>query len=858
MLCRMTSNTQAVSDIAALLRTTEEPAPVILLGAGASFRSGVPTAAEAVKQIARLVYSERQLGGVRPPERVKPTEWEPWLQSFPWFIQGADRLAENFPLVVEHLLTPADYRKRVILELMRPRNSLSAGYGILSDFIMRGLIRTVMTTNFDTCLLDALRARQPHIRHIHEVNRSRGDYDQFNVFNKCQIIWLHGRAENYSDQNASGEVGVPDRELVSLLRPLLDGSPIIVIGYRGTEPSIMEGLFAQARSGRLDFPHGVYWCVRRGETPHPNVETLRRRLGANFKLLEIDGFDELFADLSKELVGQDRYSATDTAVTAVRHLQAFDERVVDGASLDDLDMDLALPVLRQYCEKLGRAPVTRDTLPALMREQGLIVHSEGTDNVTAGAILLFGRQPQDFFPHAVVSITEAGKKREIYDGNLIGQHKKLLEKLEAAEFNPLLKVKKRRQHDERRAYPPRALVELLVNMLVHRDYEIAEPARVEIHQGAEIVFANPGGLTQKVAGRVTVENDGRFTLAEKISDQRNPSLCDIFFGISAMEREGTGLIDVGHLMMESGGASAFYHFSTEARFEAHITQPEASAGSRVVARSDVPTGLYVLNALPFSVLPEDVSIVQLTKPLRERPHGLDLSECGVFVDRGTELWSFVPLPILTALLDPIVDREASVTVSREEAEASLDSRRVLSWLLRKHWERYLHSFTPEGLILEEGRKRRAYFEGKNGDTRTVVWNGPQRCANRRDVVKRRGDGAKTWFENEGIGYEIVEIGGLWCVRVKPFYMFTGRNARAPLPSFTRTAKATSRMKFDRNKNVEADLVFWSSFLGRENQTINIGNRHVDDLILDSSFLTVEVPEIGLIGDVSKHQDRVSA
>lgn len=88
---------------------------MLLLGAGASFRSSVPTAAVAVKHIARLVYAERELRGPRPPDRVKPTEWEPWLQSQPWFIHGADRLAENFPLIVRHLLTLAEYRRKIIL-----------------------------------------------------------------------------------------------------------------------------------------------------------------------------------------------------------------------------------------------------------------------------------------------------------------------------------------------------------------------------------------------------------------------------------------------------------------------------------------------------------------------------------------------------------------------------------------------------------------------------------------------------------------------------------------------------------------------------------------------------------------------
>ena len=856
----MNDNKQAVSILVPLLRASDEPCPVLLLGAGASFRSGVPTAAEAVKQIARLVYSERLLRGSRPPERVKPSEWELWLQNFPWFLHGPDRLAENFPLVVEHLLTPAEFRKRVILDLTRARNGISSGYKILSDFVMRGLIRTILTTNFDTCLTDALKERQPHIRHIDEVNRNHGDDAEFDLFSKCQVVWLHRRAEQYSDQNSSGEVGTIDVRLTSLLRPLVAASPIIVIGYRGAEPSIMEGLFGQNKEGRLDFPHGVYWCVRRGETPHPSVETLGRRLGSNFTLLQIEGFDELFADLSRELVGQDRYSEVGASAATTGNNQGFDERVVASASLDDLDLDLALQVLRQYCEKLGRATVTRETLLALMREQGLLIYDkqQDLDKVTASAILLFGKLTQDFFPHAVVSVTEAGRKREIYEGNLISQHRKLLEKLETAEVNPRLKVKKRRQHDERPAYPPRVLVELLVNLLVHRDYELAEPSQIEIHPGAEIVFANPGGLTQRLAGRVTIGDDGRFTFSESLTDLRNPSLCDIFFGISAMERAGTGLIDVGELMLGCGGASAFYHYRKEPRFEARITQPHASAGSRAIARSPVPTGLYVLNALPFSALPENVSIVRLTVPLRARSWGVDLSDCGTFVDRGMELWSFVPLPLLTARLAPIVDLKASETKSRAEVESVPDSKRILSWLLRKHWERYLVSFADDGLILEDGRKHRAYFVGRNKEGRTIIWDGPQRRGNRREVVKKRSDGIPTWFENEGFGYEVVDICGTWCIRIKPFYMFTGRDARTPLSSFTRAAKATRRIKFDRNKSVEADLVFWSSFLGRGGVTINTGQAHVEDVLIDASFLTVEVPEIGLVNDEPGHQNRMPA
>src|SRR5690349_9938100 len=72
---------EAVATVATLLRGEDDRWPLLLLGAGASFRSGVPTAAEAVKQIARIVFSEQKLLGTRPPERVRPSEWEPWLRE---------------------------------------------------------------------------------------------------------------------------------------------------------------------------------------------------------------------------------------------------------------------------------------------------------------------------------------------------------------------------------------------------------------------------------------------------------------------------------------------------------------------------------------------------------------------------------------------------------------------------------------------------------------------------------------------------------------------------------------------------------------------------------------------------------
>jgi hypothetical protein len=835
---------EAIALVSTLLRGEDDRWPLFLLGAGASFRSGVPTATDAVKHIAKIVYSERKLLGSRPPERVKPSEWEPWLREQPWFDPAADNLAENFPGAVEHLLIPAEFRKRVLLEIMHPSNGLSTGYNALAELVMRGLVRTVLTTNFDPCLTEALRARHPHIKHIAEVNRGPADYGEFDVFSKCQIVWLHGKTEQYSDKNSQGEVGSLDESLVQLLRPLLKASPILVVGYRGSEPSIMNGLFGQSDTGRLDFRNGVYWCVRRGDSPHPRVLALAQRLGSNFTFVEIEGFDELLTDVSKQLVGRDRFS--EPRATPDPAQTSFDERVCREATLEDLDLDLALSSLTLYCEQLRRAPLTRDALYPLLREQGLLLaNGNGQYEITNGAVLLFGKSPQDFLPQSVVSVTELGKKREIYGGNLLSQHRRLLEKLESADVNPIVTLKKRRSHDDQPAYHQRALVELLVNLLVHRDYEIEQSSSIDVQPGVQITFENPGALTPTMAKLVSVDANGKIGILQHATDPRNVSLCDIFFGLKAMERAGTGLVDVTKLMIESGGESEFFHNRQEATFSAVVKQAPSTAGSRLVAHSTHPTGIYVLNLLPLVSLPTHVSILKLTTRFRDRPASVQWEDCGIYVARSYEneheFWSFAPLDKLLQVLAPIADVEGSDSVARSELEEDEDDRRVLSWLLRKHFEGHVESFEDEGLCLEGNKIHRAFFTGLDGSNRLIVWDSPLKRGNRREVVKQRSD-ERPWFENEGFGYDLVYMTARWCVRIKPFYMFTGADAKTPLPAFTRTAKATRRMKFDKNKNVETDLVFWATFLARGSGAINLGISGQYDILVEPAYLSVEVAE----------------
>jgi hypothetical protein len=53
----------------------------------------------------------------------------------------------------------------------------------------------VLTTNFDICLPKALNEKLPHLRFVAEVWRNPADDREFDIFNRAQIVWLHGKAE---------------------------------------------------------------------------------------------------------------------------------------------------------------------------------------------------------------------------------------------------------------------------------------------------------------------------------------------------------------------------------------------------------------------------------------------------------------------------------------------------------------------------------------------------------------------------------------------------------------------------------------------------------------------------------------
>lgn len=837
-----------IKALAYLFRGSNKGRPVLLLGAGASFHSGIPLADESVRRIARSAFARHKLGLSVHDSRIMLSDWLPFLRNQEWFINDPTRFSENFPLAVEHFLTPREFRRAFFQDLIHSSQGPSDGYKSLARMMVRRLVGTVLTTNFDGLIAEALREQNPKPPALIEI-KTPDDLAAFTLSNDFQVVHLHGSIEHYQDQNLQNETKRLNETLVQRIRPLLNDSPLIVVGYRGAEPSIMRHLLEEGIAESLRFKCGVYWCIRSGEKPHKSVKRLGDKAGSNFSLVEIPDFDELLNSLDSELNDISWYTGpTKTPPPPICSDHRFDLQLLDSVTLQDLDHDLILSTLSQYCRRLKLPEITRDNYLIFLERQGFLHRGDEHELIpSTGCFLLFGVDVQKRLPYACVAFTQNDKNRVFVNGNLVTQFRNILDLLSGEEVNPQIRLKADRTAEEQSAYPLRALTELTVNLLVHRDYAAHNYSRIDFTRGRSLLFENPGGLLPTVKNGVHFDGKGNFKPVRGLTEMRNPLLADVFFGIGSMDKEGSGLADVSDLALEAGGKAEYGIGAENKSVRVSLWQPvqEAPGRSRV-ARPVARTELYVTNLLPFRILPKTIYVLPLRHNYAEVETPLfepdDVPrETPLFIKHSGCLWSFADFKEFPHFTEKKGFLDRLEVRACEELIKNVDERILFVWLLNKHWEFFLYNWP----VIVEYRRKRAFFrltQGKDSTSITYLSKMNRRAS--RDVVKKRGETPHIWFEHEAIRYATTEFFGSWALQIRPSYVFTGSDAETPLSSLAQTRRATRRMKFDRNPAVDNDLVFWARYLSQGQPTINIGNLGVTDLILDSEYLSAEVPKSG--------------
>ena len=224
--------------------------------------------------------------------------------------------------------------------------------------------------------------------------------------------------------------------------------------------------------------------------------------------------------------------------------KTWDDVIEEGAGLDDID-DNSIKTFVKDALKSGRMPNDIGELSTveLLEKIRLLDHGK----LKRAAIILFGKDPNRFYPNIKVKIGRFGvndadlRFQEVEEGNIIELLKTVPNQLnykfftKPIDFEGLLRIEK----DE---YPVAAVREMLLNALVHRSY-MGSMIQMRVYDDKLNIW-NEGLLPEGM--------DFESLKHHHISRPRNQLIADVCFKAGYIDSWGRGTLKIYEACKEMG------------------------------------------------------------------------------------------------------------------------------------------------------------------------------------------------------------------------------------------------------------------------------------------------------------------
>jgi len=233
--------------------------------------------------------------------------------------------------------------------------------------------------------------------------------------------------------------------------------------------------------------------------------------------------------------------------------RSFDARPCPESSIDDL-------ALGQF-DAYRREAIDAETVAANHRSiedqlGSLRLYDPDRKNPTYAGILLLGKNPRYFLPGAYVQylklpgmdLTDLPENQAEISGDLLSVLRELdarLKVLIQTTLRPISGLQEKMLPD----YPEKALRELLMNAVMHRNYDSNSPIRFYVFSD-HVEILSPGGLY----GEATREN------FPTRNSYRNPVIAEAMKSLGFVNRFGYGVQRAQALLAENGNPPAQFEF----------------------------------------------------------------------------------------------------------------------------------------------------------------------------------------------------------------------------------------------------------------------------------------------------------
>ena len=213
--------------------------------------------------------------------------------------------------------------------------------------------------------------------------------------------------------------------------------------------------------------------------------------------------------------------------------RSWDEVINDRATLKDIDREAVDYFIRKGIEA-ERVPedLRKASTEEVLTSLGLIDDKGGLTNA---AVLLFGKNPQRYYPSAVFKIGRFGideadlRFQDVIEGNILQMAERVMDVLKAKYLISPVRFEGMQRY-EKLELPKEALREILYNAIAHKDYTGPDiqmhvyDSSIEIWNEGEL----PEGYTQETL------------FARHSSKPRNHKIANVFFKAGFIDTWGRG------------------------------------------------------------------------------------------------------------------------------------------------------------------------------------------------------------------------------------------------------------------------------------------------------------------------------
>jgi len=280
------------------------------LGAGASAASGIPTGYAMIRDFkAKIFCSHNNIS-----RREIDAGDQVWVDRMDDFFRRTSVLPPdgdpNEYAAAFEMVYPQERHRRQYIEDAVRKGTPCYGHKVLGALMAARKVDCVFTTNFDPLIEDTVLAANALLQAAEQTRPTVAAIDSGERAMRCLkesgwplVAKLHGDYQSVRIKNTGSELEKQDETMRHVLVEASQRFGMVFVGYSGRDQSVMEALTSVLKE-KTPFPNGLYWVVSAASKLLPAVTeflTIAHHAGVDVAVVECSTFDELAADLIKEV-----------------------------------------------------------------------------------------------------------------------------------------------------------------------------------------------------------------------------------------------------------------------------------------------------------------------------------------------------------------------------------------------------------------------------------------------------------------------------------------------------------------------------------------------------------------------------